>query len=114
MGDIAEGLLDGTFDMHTGEYLGEGPGYPRSFTGSDGAVRRKPQKANEVYRLVKEMMGTELVKHYDNRRGVMTFINDFYESIGKERKRGTSWKYYTDVTLEHKEAFKVYIKTEQD
>ena len=30
MGDIADGLIDGTFDSITGEYLGEGPGYPRS------------------------------------------------------------------------------------
>lgn len=29
MGDIADGLIDGTFDSLTGEYLGEGPGYPR-------------------------------------------------------------------------------------
>lgn len=30
MGEIAEGLLDGTFDMYTGEYIGEGCGYPRT------------------------------------------------------------------------------------
>jgi len=30
MGDIADGLIDGTFDEITGEYLGEGPGYPRT------------------------------------------------------------------------------------
>ncbi len=30
MGEIAEGLIDGTFDSVTGEYLGEGPGYPRT------------------------------------------------------------------------------------
>lgn len=30
MGDIADGLIDGTFDSITGEYLGEGPGYPRT------------------------------------------------------------------------------------
>ena len=29
MGDIADGLIDGTFDSLTGEYLGEGQGYPR-------------------------------------------------------------------------------------
>ena len=30
MGEIADGLIDGTFDSITGEYLGEGPGYPRT------------------------------------------------------------------------------------
>jgi len=29
MGEISEGLIDGTFDSLTGEYIGEGPGYPR-------------------------------------------------------------------------------------
>jgi len=30
MGDIADGLINGDFDCFTGEYLGEGHGYPRS------------------------------------------------------------------------------------
>ena len=30
MGEIAEMMLDGTLDIETGEYLGEGPGYPRT------------------------------------------------------------------------------------
>lgn len=30
MGDIAEGILNGDFDEITGEYLGEGMGFPRS------------------------------------------------------------------------------------
>lgn len=30
MGEIAEMMLDGTLDCETGEYLGEGDGYPRT------------------------------------------------------------------------------------
>lgn len=30
MGEIADMMIDGTLDAHTGEYLGEGPGYPRT------------------------------------------------------------------------------------
>lgn len=30
MGEIADDLIDGTFDSVTGEYLGTGPGYPRT------------------------------------------------------------------------------------
>lgn len=30
MGEIAEMMLDGTLDEWTGEYLGPGPGFPRS------------------------------------------------------------------------------------
>lgn len=30
MGDIADGILNGDFDEITGEYLGEGDGFPRT------------------------------------------------------------------------------------
>lgn len=30
MGDIADGLINGDFDFYTGEYLGEGQGFPRT------------------------------------------------------------------------------------
>jgi len=30
MGDIADDIIDGIFDYETGEYLGEGVGYPRT------------------------------------------------------------------------------------
>lgn len=30
MGEIAEMMLDGTLDCETGEYLGEGDGFPRT------------------------------------------------------------------------------------
>jgi hypothetical protein len=49
MGDIAEGLIDGTFDSITGEYLGEGPGYSRSFhEGSDEYMRGKKSSEKGV------------------------------------------------------------------
>jgi hypothetical protein len=31
MGDIADMLIDGTLDFYTGEYIGKGKGYPRTF-----------------------------------------------------------------------------------
>lgn len=42
MGEIADGLIDGTFDSITGEYLGEGPGYPRTnyYNGCVNGVRK--------------------------------------------------------------------------
>lgn len=30
MGEIADGLINGDFDFHTGEYLGKGSGIPRT------------------------------------------------------------------------------------
>ena len=32
MGEIAEDIIDGVFDSVTGEYIGEGVGYPRTLT----------------------------------------------------------------------------------
>lgn len=34
MGEMAEGLINGDFDFHTGEYLGEGGGFPRTASGN--------------------------------------------------------------------------------
>jgi len=36
MGEYADMLIDGTCDFYTGEYIGEGPGYPRT-------LRNKPK-----------------------------------------------------------------------
>jgi hypothetical protein len=33
MGDIADMMIDGTLDSQTGEYIGPGPGYPRTIFG---------------------------------------------------------------------------------
>jgi len=30
MGEIADMMIDGTLDCYTGEYIGRGPGYPRT------------------------------------------------------------------------------------
>lgn len=30
MGEIADGLINGDFDFHTGEYIGRGGGFPRT------------------------------------------------------------------------------------
>lgn len=40
MGEIADAILNGDFDEVTGEYIGPGDGYPRSF-------HRKPQQPKE-------------------------------------------------------------------
>lgn len=50
MGDIAEGMLDGTFDSVTGEYIGEPCGYPR--TNEPGYYnsmdKKNPMKGHKV------------------------------------------------------------------
>ena len=34
MGEIADGLINGDFDFHTGEYIGRGWGFPRTLDNS--------------------------------------------------------------------------------
>lgn len=36
MGEIADMVLDGTLDEETGEYIGEGPGFPRNLRTGKG------------------------------------------------------------------------------
>jgi len=61
MGDIADGLIDGTFDSITGEYLGEGPGYPRISTnkGIKPYIGRRNRKK----------------KRFDNMQAALDFAN---------------------------------------
>ena len=46
MGEIADMMLDGTLDEQTGEYLGEGPGYPRTRDYNIGSKRERKTKGN--------------------------------------------------------------------
>jgi len=45
MGEIADGLINGEFDFHTGEYLGEGQGFPRT---ADKSLPWEKQEKNYV------------------------------------------------------------------
>lgn len=44
MGEIADMMLDGTLDSITGEYLGPGPGHPRTMERSADADRKAETK----------------------------------------------------------------------
>jgi hypothetical protein len=44
VGEIADMLLDGTLDSETGEYLGQGPGYPRTRADLDAWGRKRETK----------------------------------------------------------------------
>ena len=71
MGDIAEGLIDGTFDSITGEYLGEGPGYPRT-------NYREPKQKRETSNAAKERGVTKWLQNngYVKNHGILlkTFL----------------------------------------
>ncbi len=55
MGEAAEAILNGDFDEITGEYIGEGQGFPRTLTGKRNPkngvkqwLRSKSEKLNET------------------------------------------------------------------
>jgi len=92
MGEIADDLVDGTFDSETGEYLGMGPGYPRTM-----------KNGNIIPYITKGKAGTgEKVGEITDCKelnGVMKFFNgyrcfkqekeayDFIKNYCKERLR---------------------------
>lgn len=45
MGEIADGLINGDFDEETGEYIGEGYGYPRSLQREARERKQNREKA---------------------------------------------------------------------
>lgn len=48
MGDIAEDILNGDFDEETGEYLGEGQGFPRSFAREQRNLKNKNETPSSL------------------------------------------------------------------
>lgn len=55
MGDIADSIIDGEFDQYTGEYLGEGCGYPRSARDISREPRNKEKYAKSTSAIRKEL-----------------------------------------------------------
>lgn len=54
MGDIADSIIDGTFDMYTGEYLGEAVGYPRTATNNKSYKSYKLTEAEKNIKYVRK------------------------------------------------------------
>jgi len=85
MGQYAEDLLDGVFDSVTGEYIGEGVGYPRTVTNP----RRSQQMAVSgitkyiAKQQIKEETSAVVVKYFQ-----------YLLSIGEVSKREeqTKWR----------------------
>lgn len=55
MGEIADGLINGDFDMYTGEYLGRGQGFPR--TKQD--LRKEKEKRKQHWKEYWNSLSTE-------------------------------------------------------
>jgi predicted ATP-grasp superfamily ATP-dependent carboligase len=52
MGDIADSMIDGEFDYISGEYIGPGVGYPRTYSGTSS--KRVKVIRKELTILIKE------------------------------------------------------------
>ena len=63
MGEIADSLINGEFDMYTGEYIGEPCGYPRTMSNSEHTLSKKKRKKigeikREISAKIKELTDT--------------------------------------------------------
>lgn len=77
MGDIAEMMLDGILDMHTGEYIGDSVGYPRTF----------------------QKHGTNHFKHSDKKYGIYYYCMTL--GITKKQRRTLLVDFYPNVDNKH-------------
>lgn len=102
MGEIAEGMIDGTLDYQTGEYLGEGQGFPR--TASDN---RPSMKENGEVRGVKKFlrMKTNMGETY-----MHPFCVKYLENTGHEFAETPSWKEVATIIQKDFDSFVSYVK----
>lgn len=78
MGDIAEGILNGDFCQETGEYLGEGMGFPRTRMDRNvGFYKMNPK--NGIRKYLKQWYSK--CEHFDI---CMQFLDSINTGIKKE------------------------------
>jgi hypothetical protein len=116
MGEIADGLINGDFDSITGEYLGEGYGFPRSIH-DDPAHYRNDRARHKAYwnSLSKEQQ--EVMKTYQSIRGKnntssyrMMEISKFISKELKLTKLPKSDEQYK-LVYNNIDKFKEFLKT---
>lgn len=87
MGDIADGLLDGTFDSITGEYLGEGPGYPRTYEKDNGVHYYEEPRNREKFSKSTKAIRRELAKMITSKKKKIPNITSKQTNIIVEESR---------------------------
>lgn len=108
MGDIADGMINGDFDSFTGEYIGEGQGFPRTkdkehaeFTSaqlvedSDGNIRpldHDPKNYSKGTRAIRKelaiLIKTTIKDNPDKNENQI--VNECRQAINK--KYGKGWR----------------------
>ena len=83
MGEIADGLINGEFDYHTGEYIGKPVGYPRTLAST-------PSK--EIHKIRKELntLKLKLISEGTNKNKA---LNDAKATINKTYGHGWREQY---------------------
>lgn len=85
MGEIADMMIDGTLDMYTGEYLGRGPGYPRTADRSLPWEKSRPAWSFVSFRNKKdskEMFGVKSFIYQNRYKYLDTKLKDkMFDSI---------------------------------
>ena len=75
MGEIADGLIDGDFDFFSGEYLGEGSGFPRS-NSDDIDTHRTPRGNNPLKGIRNYLRNRGVIKKGDQRELMVEFVGE--------------------------------------
>lgn len=120
MGDMADAIINGDFDAVTGEWLGEGDGFPRTTVrgaaagyyymgGGNGSKPKTHPYYNTIRQLVNVNPAARGMCH--NKKGTMTFIQKYLKHIGSNRTVGksTKWQTLEFLVKEQKKDFKIFI-----
>lgn len=103
MGEIAEGLINGDFDSVTGEYLGEGHGYPRSIYWNNKRTTNSVQG-------VKKYLSQKKIYNKFQYDFCIEFIKDHNEL---EFKHSINWNKLADMIQSKWPDFVRYVNEKQ-
>lgn len=107
MGDVADMMVDGTLDYETGEYLGEGQGYPRT-------ARQRHRFSNKRHGETKGIRGIKkfLKIHLKMSTDVMhQFCADYINKYDLDPADANtlSWKQVHEVIDQDFDHFRQYV-----
>ena len=105
MGYIAESLINGEFDMFTGEYIGESVGYPRTVKNNKRAKTNKSSSNKHKWKEVRQFLWDEGFSSKE--------ILDLFKEFGtRVYGQGATWK-SCNRTIGKFEEFKKFVKNKK-
>ncbi|MCC8153254.1 MAG: hypothetical protein LIP01_02985 [Tannerellaceae bacterium] len=103
MGEISEGLINGEFDYITGEYIGEGCGYPRT------SYREKPVRRHTEFEKARQSLRAMAKSRNIDLAELSLFMISFLEGKGYKPVPVFSERYVT-IFAKHKNEFRKYLE----